>query len=159
MLNWGAIGAIADLVAATGVIASLLYLAAQVRASTVASSVEAKLVSTRLLNDFMDSLIENPELNDLYLRGVNDLGLLSGEEEYFRFSNMSLKAFWYFSAGHFQFKSGSLSEEEFHEVRSVLRYWLRGAGCRAWWAKIGRESMSPAFREFVENEIQQVDTP
>ena len=70
---------------------------------------------------------------------------------------MSMKAFWFFSAGYFQFRSGSLSEDEFYEIRSVLRYWLRGAGCRAWWEKIGRESMSPAFREFVEIEIRQTD--
>ena len=77
MINWGAIGAIADLVAAAGVIASLLYLAVQVRASNVASAVEAKLVSTRLLNDFIDSLIENPELNEIYMRGIKDIDLLS----------------------------------------------------------------------------------
>ncbi len=155
-MNWNAIGAIADLVAATGVIASLLYLAVQIRASTVASSVDAKLASAKLLNNFIDSLIENPVLNELYMRGIKDLDLLS-KEEYMRFSNMSMKAFWFFSAGYFQFRSGTLSEDEFHELKSVLRYWLRGAGCRAWWEKIGRESMSPVFREFVESEIRQTD--
>jgi hypothetical protein len=28
---------------------------------------------TRLLHNFVDSLIETPELNDLFLRGLNDL--------------------------------------------------------------------------------------
>jgi len=155
-MNWDAIGAIAELFAALGVIASLLYLAGQVRASTRASAVEAKLESTSLLSNFVDVLIAHPELLNLQVRGRADVNSLT-KEEYLRFSNMALKAFWFFSAGHFQFRSGTLSEDDFHETRSVLRYWLRGPGCRLWWEKTGREMMSPTFREFVEAEIREVD--
>ncbi len=151
-MNWEAIGAISETIGAVGVVASLLYLASQVRASARASAVEAKLESTRLLNDFIDYLIESPELNDLFLRGLADLDSLS-REDYLRFSNMSLKAFWFFSAGHFQFRNGTLDAHEFHEVRTVMRYWLRSPGCRAWWEKLGRESVSPVFRDFVDGEI------
>jgi len=35
----------------------------------------------------------DPQLNDIYPRGIADLGALS-TDEYFRFSNMSLKTFW-----------------------------------------------------------------
>jgi hypothetical protein len=155
-VNWDAIGAIAEAVGAAGVIASLLYLAVQVRGSTRASAVEAKLESTRLLNDFIDGLIESPELNDIYQRGRADLESLS-EAEYYRFSNLSVKAFWFFSAGHFQFRMGTLGEGEFHETRVTIRYWLRGPGCRAWWAKFGWNSVSPEFRKFVEAELAEID--
>jgi hypothetical protein len=99
-VNWDAIGAIAELAGAIGVIASLLYLTGQVRASTRASTVEAKLATTGFLNKFIDSLIENPDLNDLNMRGIKDLDLLS-KEKYLRFSNMALKAFWFFPPGTF----------------------------------------------------------
>jgi len=155
-MNWEALGAVGEALGAAGVIASLLYVAVQVRGSTRASAVEAKLQSTRLFEDFMDPLIETPELNDLLLRGLADLDSLS-KEEYYRFSNMSLKAFRLFSTGHFQFRIGTLSEGDFHEIRSVLRYWLRGPGCRAWWSKLGRESAAPTFREFVESEMAEMD--
>jgi hypothetical protein len=155
-VNWDAIGAIGEAIGAAGVIASLLYLAIQVRGSTRAAAVEAKLESTRLLNDFIGFLIESPELNDLFLRGIADLSRLS-EAEYYRFSNMSLKAFWFFSAGHFQLRMGTLSEGEFHEVRAVLRYWLRGSGCRAWWVRIGSAMVAPEFRAFVEAELAEID--
>jgi hypothetical protein len=155
-VSWDAVGALAELVGAVGVIASLLYLAVQVRHGTRASAVEAKLESTRLLHTFIDSLIETPELNDLFLRGIADLESLS-RSEYLRFSNMSLKAFWFFSAGHFQYRMGTLSENDFHEIRSVMRYWLRGPGCRAWWGKLGRESMAPTFRDFVDHELAAID--
>jgi hypothetical protein len=154
-MNWDAIGAVAESIAALGVIASLLYLASQVRASTLAAAVTAKLESTGLLNKFIDLLIENPELSDIHMRGIMNLDSLS-REEYLRFSNMSLKAFWFFSAGHFQYRSGTISEDEYYEGRAVMRYWLRGQGCRDWWEKFGRMSVSPAFREYVDAEIKAI---
>ena len=44
-MNWDAIGAMAELAGALGVIASLIYVATQIRQSTRASSVEAKLAT------------------------------------------------------------------------------------------------------------------
>ncbi len=155
-MNWDAIGAVAEALGAAGVIASLLYLAIQVRASTRASAVEAKLQSTRLLGETMDVVIQSPELADIYARGLADLESLS-KEEYYRFSNMALKAFWFFSAAHFQFRMGTLAESDWHEQKLALRYWLRGPGCRSWWAKFGRASFGPAFQDFVEAEIATVD--
>jgi hypothetical protein len=151
-MNWDAIGAIGEVVGAAGVIASLLYLAIQVRASTRASAVDAKLRAAEMRTGFIDSLINTPELNDLWLRGLADVDSLS-ESEYYLFSNMSLKAFWLFSAGHFQYSIGDLSESDWHESRVVLLYWLRSPGCRSWWAKLGRASFGEDFRIYVDAEI------
>ncbi len=84
-MNWDAIGAVAEALGAAGVIASLLYLAIQVRASTRASAVEAKLQSTRLLSETMDVVLHSPELAAIHSRGLADLESLS-KEEYYRFS-------------------------------------------------------------------------
>jgi hypothetical protein len=151
-VNWDAIGAIAEAIGAAGVIASLLYLASQVRGSTRASAVDAKLQSTRLLTDLLDSWIQAPELTDLHLRGLADLDSLS-KEEYYRFSNLCLKAFWFFSAAHFQFRTRTLSESEWYENKIALHFWLRGPGLQAWWAKFGRASFGPEFRGFIDDEI------
>lgn len=151
-LDWNAIGAIAEGVGAAGMIASLLYVAIQVKASTRASAVESKFRSAQMQNDFVDSLIESPDLNDLWLRGLTDLDSLS-ESDYYRFSNMSLKAFWLFSAGHFQYRTGALSESEWYETRAVLLYWLRRPGCQIWWTKLGRASFGPDFRDYIDAEL------
>jgi hypothetical protein len=156
-MNWDAIGAIGEVIGAGGVIASLLYVATQVRASTRASAVDAKLRAAEMRTAFVDSLIETPELNDLWLRGLADLDSLS-ESEYYRYCNMSLKAFWFFSAGHFQYDIGALSDSDWHESRAVLLYWLRNPGCRDWWAKLGRASFGPKFQSYVDAEIANIDT-
>jgi len=155
-MTWDAIGALGEVIGAAGVIASLLYLAVQVRASTRASAVEAKLRSTRLLSDYMDSLIHDPELNDLLRRGLADLQSLS-ETESNRFAQLTLKAFWFFSAQHFQFRIGTLSESDWQETRSPLHLFLRSPGFRSWWVERGRASFGPEFREFIEAEMAELD--
>ena len=154
-MSWEALGAFAELIGAAGVMGSLLYLAAQVRTSNRASAVQAKLESTRLLNDFMDLLIQRPELNQLMLKGRKSLDSLS-PDEYQQFSNMSLKAFWFFSAGHFQFRRHTLAESDWFEVRAVLDYWLRSQGCKDWWATLGRSMYGDEFVAFVESEITRL---
>ena len=155
-MNWEAIGALGEAIGAVGVIASLLYLAMQVRASTRASAVESKLASTRFYTEFLGSLIQSPELNELYLRGRKDLGSLT-PSEYHRFSNLALQSFGFFSAAYFQFSRGTLTEPDWYEYRVMIQFWLRGAGCRDWWEKVGRHMFGEEFVAFIESEMPRND--
>ena len=148
-MNWDALGAIAETIGAAGVVASLLYLAVQVRASTRASAIESKLASNRVYTDFLGSLIQSPELNRLFVQGRGDLASLSSEDDYYRFSNLALQSFSHFSAMYFQYRQGRLSDSDWFESLAVIRYWLRGAGCRAWWGKLGRKMFGPDFVDFI----------
>jgi hypothetical protein len=100
----------------------------------------------------MDLLIERPDLNQLMLKGRRSLDALS-PDEYQQFSNMSLKAFWFFSAGHFQFRRGTIAESDWFEIQAVLRYWIDSPGCRAWWEKLGRLMYGSDFASFIESEL------
>jgi len=155
-MNWDAIGAVAEAIGAAAVVASLLYLALQIRASTRASAVESKLQTTRLLSEVLDSFIQSPELSDLTERGFIDLGSLS-RSEYVRFSNLAMKLLWFFSAAHFQFRTGLLGEAEWHEVKVAMHFWLRRPGTRARWTKFGRPSFGPHFQRFIDAEIAALD--
>ena len=108
-MDWDALGAMAELGGALGVIASLIYLATQIRHSTRASSVEAKLATTGMLNEYLNMFITDPELNDLFLGAHTSTENLS-KEEYRRFSNLVLKCFYFFSAAHFQLRTGTLKK-------------------------------------------------
>ena len=156
IMNWEALTAIGQLVAAVGVIASVLYLAIQVRDQARASEVQAKLTTTRLLTDFMDGLTQLPELNRIRLKGVENFGALSPEEQV-QFTNISLKAFWFLSAVYFQVRHKTIRDEDWFEVRAVMRIWLHGAGCRAWWAGYGHKMFAGAFVNFVEAEIAGIE--
>ena len=151
-MSWEAIAAIAQALAALGVIASLLYLATQVRQNNRASAVAAKLASTQLLSEFVDSLIDDPQLMDLWLRGRKNLEALN-EVEHFRFVNMCLKAFWFFSAAQFQLRIGTLQEDDWAEFHAVIRFWLDGEGVKAWWQKTGKTRFGKSFVLFIDREI------
>lgn len=157
-MNWDAIGAIAEAFGAAGVIASLLYLAVQVRASTRASAIESKLASTRFSTEFYASLVQSPEVNDLMIRGRADLDSLS-PGDYYRFSNLALLAFHYFSAGYFQWQRGALSESDWVEYMTPIRYWIRSPGGQQWWRKVGRHFFGPEFGAFVESEMDDTSIP
>jgi len=150
-MNWDAVAAIAEAVGAAGVIASLIYLAMQVRASTRASAVEAKLASSRMYTDFIAMLVQQPELNDIFLRGRKDIRSLS-PEEYMRFSNMALIAFSFFSAAYFQYVNKTLSGADWYELRAITKYWVIGKGAQDWW--LGHKSFDKPFSDFIEAEIR-----
>ena len=151
-MNWEAISAIGQVLGALGVIASLIYLGTQVRQNNRASAVAAKLASTQLLSEFVDSLITDPELMDLWLRGRKNLESLN-TIEHFRFVNMCLKAFWFFSAAQFQLRMGSLHEDDWAEFHAVIRFWLEGEGVQTWWKKTGRTRFGESFVHFIDLEL------
>jgi hypothetical protein len=156
-MNWEAIGAIGEIAGAIGVIATLLYLSVQVRSSTLASKVESKLATTRMYTDFLSGLIHSPEINELFLRGRKDLSSLTSDE-FYRFSNLALQSFSFFSAGYFQYSRGTLHESDWHENMAVIQFWLRGEGCRQWWVKVGMHMYGSEFVTFIESQIRMLDS-
>ncbi|PZO55153.1 MAG: hypothetical protein DCF16_03785 [Alphaproteobacteria bacterium] len=154
-MNWEAAAAIAEITAALGVVVSLIYLANQARREARETAVANKLASTKLLTDFIDALIANPELMDLWMRARIGAETLSEVERY-RFSNMCMKAFWFFSASHFQLRMKTLTDEDWAEVHAVLRFWLDGPGVRAWWKNGARMRFAGAFVAFIDGEIEKI---
>jgi len=155
-MNWDAIGAIAELLGAIGVIGSLIYVASQVKASTVASRVESKLRLTENMVNYGDLLISSPELNELMIEGRKGIDGLS-KNEYLQFSNLALKACWYLSAGFFMYQQNSISSDDWFEIRTIATYWSKSQGFQEWWAKRGRLSFTGKFVDFIEQEIEQAN--
>ena len=148
-MNWEAAGAVGEIIGAMGVIASLLYLAMQVRVSNKAAAIESKLAVSRMHSDFIGSLIQNPELDEILRKGLAGLEPLP-KEDYRRFSNMALQAFTFFSAGYFQVEAGTMDSDEWHESEMIIQYWVQGQGFKDWWKKDGRRRYSPGFVSYID---------
>jgi hypothetical protein len=95
-------------------------------------------------------LLEDPQLNELFMRGRDSLVALKDDDEFQRFSNMCLKAFWFGSSAHFQLRQGTLAEEDWYELKAILDFWLQGPGVRAWWQRFGHDRYGPIFSQFVD---------
>ena len=79
-MNWDAIGAIAELVGAMGVVASLAYLGIQLRQN---SRTISEQIFQNLLNDYhgaMDNLINDAAINRIWYLGLRDFDAL-GEDD------------------------------------------------------------------------------
>lgn len=156
-MNWDAVGAIAELTGAIGVIASLLYLAGQVRSSNRASLVNAKLENTRLLDNYVDFLLHNPQLHDLWRKGHDDYSALAANEVR-PFTNLTVKAFYFFSAAFFQRDHGLLPETAYAEQKAILHVWLSGKGVVHWWDEMGSNMFGEDFVAYVNAEIESLGT-
>lgn len=154
-MNWDAVGAIGETVGAVGVVITLVYLAIQIRSATLASRVASKLAAAGMYTEFLKTLIDSPEINDIFLRGRKDIGTLS-PEEFQRFSNLALQGFAFFSASKFQHSSGALSESDWYEHLAIIRFWLRGKGYQDWWHDHGIHLYGPDFVAFIAEELQRV---
>ena len=148
-MNWEMVGAIAEMLAALGVIASLLYLASQLKSNAVASAVDAKLATTRFMTEFNGDLIKDPALYELWEKGSRNPSSLT-REECARFSNLNLNSFWYLSAGHYQLRMGRLDSEDFHEMESIMEFWISRDGVKEWWLKHGRKRYNKYFVKYLE---------
>ena len=153
-MDWEAIGAIAELLGALGVIGSLIYVGNQVRTSNVASSVAAKLSATTMLAAFQDTMLENPELVAVMARGRSSYEELSGVDKLL-FSTLALKATFMISAQFFQFQRQVLTEDDWHENRAVAVYWTSSPGYQQWWDAIGSVAFAGKFKRFIEIEIEE----
>ena len=69
-MNWEMIGAIGQIVAAFGVIASLIYLALQIKNQNREGRRAAVNILTAQWGDFMRSTTESSEVSAIYLRGI-----------------------------------------------------------------------------------------
>lgn len=151
-MNWDAAGAIAEIVGAFGVIASLLYLATQIKATSISAKVDAKLTTTGFLTQFNHNFINDPELYDVWLRANKGTQNFS-REELSRFTNLNFTAGWLFSAAHYQKRVGTLEAGEWFELEAMMKYYLKNQGVTEWWQKYAASRFDPNYVEYVNQSI------
>lgn len=123
-MNWDAVGALAELIGAVAVIATLIYLSIQIRQNTRANEIESSQGNLDQGVSWMNNLIQDPSLAELYLAGLQDK--LDTEEQRLRFHLLMQGLFTQWGV---MYKSGTNLVDE--DVLAVLsspggrRYWDR----------------------------------
>lgn len=150
------IGNISEIVGAIAVVASVIYLAQQVKKQTEEARLEA---SRDIASDFVDTLravSENPELARILPAGMSSYEALEGDER--------LRVNYYFAAifriAEQQFlhtSRGTLDSTYYESFVLAFRGLLSNQGPRQWWHN-NREMFEPTFRGFVEATMGEVAT-
>lgn len=141
------INSIAQIIAAIGVIASLFYLAAQIRQNTKSQ----RSVVVDSLTSSLIALLEpqsHPHVMRAFAAAVEDWHGAS-EEDRMRAISLLFTTFKLFENAWFQQRQGTLDPEQWQGWDRHIRVYYHRPGVQAWWAD-RRAMFAPGFRDYVE---------
>jgi len=151
-MNWEAIGVIAEVVGATAVVVSLVYLATQIRQtnSQVAEQVRALKLqaydsSANTFSSFRLSIAASPQIASLWRRTKQSFVELSADEQA-QVNELLVELFWAYENMLARRHEGAVDSRLWTIVEENIAAWLGNAGFREWW-KIGDKA--PHSKEFT----------
>jgi hypothetical protein len=152
------LGNLGEFVGALGVIASLLYLALQIRqgsrqirenTNSVLGSVENE--NARGSSEFLQSLAERPQLARVWRMGLSEPAKLT-QDEGAQFALLMGAAFYRLEGPFRQYKRGLLSEDSWEPWERLIRRYLHSPAVLGWWSR--RDvPFAPSFIEYVDSRI------
>ena len=161
-MNWEAIGAVGEIVGATAVVASLAYLAIQIRHNTQQLEQQGRthrlssLIATEAsAAQFRASLAQNPQLASVWRRGLESMSSLSPDEAT-QFDYLCTDYLWVWANIWMKVQEGLFFEEAWREVHRDLENHLRHPGVHEWWAaEANREKYFTGFSEYISTVISE----
>jgi hypothetical protein len=153
-MNWDAVGAVAELLGAFGVIASLIYLAVQIRQNTES----VRMASHHGVADQFQrsnlTALENPQIADIVLRGLPDASSLSDVDR-LRFELYLLAIFRTYEELYQLHRKGLADHELWDSREQSLMRWLSYPGVRSWWLGGQTHVFIASFREYVDGRLSE----
>ena len=143
-MNWEAVGAIGEIIGAIGVIATLGYLAIQVRHNSESMLSASELGLSERSADWMSHMTTSAELTALYDRAADEPDSLTAMERV-RFKWLIGELFMIFE-GYFQlYSKGRLAEDSWRDKSQSIYGLLQNPIIADWWEM----RLTPFSSEFV----------
>lgn len=151
------INAVAQLIAAVGVVASLFYLAAQIRQNTKSQrSVVVDSLTSSLIN-LLTPQASDPKLTRSFAAATEDWQG-AAEEDRARALVVFFTLFKLFENAWFQKRQGTLDPQQWEGWELYIRAYFHRPGVQTWWA-MRRGTFAPGFRAYLENSKPASDMP
>ncbi len=150
-MNWDAIGAIAELLGAVGVIASLIYLATQIRDGQRALRAGSYQQFRQDLHQTMNDGMTDPEFSRTVASGMADFDQLEDVDAH-QFNFWIHGVVHSYNNAYYQYRMEMLDDERWEMHRADIGGLFGIPGVAQWWrsARQRRSSFSPAFVALVE---------
>ena len=150
-MNWDAIGAVGEVVGAIAVILTLLYLAAQIRQNTTSLQGQTDMDYARETANWSARITANPELVELWLRGVRGEPL--SESDSIRYCLLNSEWFYLCEGCYRQYRRGLLDEETWETLaNSLATFLMQDQILKNWWES-GASIMSQEFKEQINTRV------
>ncbi len=156
MIDLQALANLGEVIGAAAVVASLLYLAVQVRQGTKAQQTENYARALDRISAMQSRLSQDSEVSSIFSRGVQDTSKLTAFER-IRFTWALYEMFDAFEFMFYTYRNDEIPEEVWARWSRTVAYWLSFDGIQAWWdaRPVG---FSESFSEFVETTIRNNPT-
>jgi len=156
-MNWEAIGAVGELVGSVAVVASLVYVAAQLRQHTAMMRTLASQERVQRDFDIAAALIENRDVAEIWVKGRSDFASLN-EVDQQRLIWFERRAIIHWN-NMFELRNrGQLPEADWNELVWLIRGLGRNQGLLATW-QIFRGSFPALFQAFLDENLQLASPP
>lgn len=138
-MNWEAISAVSEVIAAIAVVASLIYLAIQIRHNTKEIEEQNRAHELGTLSDlagrftnFRSYIIENEKTALVWQKGRDDLDSLTPEER-FQFDYLACELFWGFAMLDLYHGIGGIDKSTMELTRDNISRHALTPGLKQWW--------------------------
>jgi len=155
-MNWDAIGAIGEILGAIAVVATLIYLAKQLRQEARSDTAETMGSWLGDYNSLLLELIRDAEVSLIIRKGCTDFENLPANEQ-MRFHAWMVAHLLNAQVLYFQFDDGVMHQRIAEQIMSFNASLLKTKGGEQWW----RTAQSIWREEFVEriNELIEQTSP
>jgi hypothetical protein len=153
-MNWEALGAVAELAAAIGVIVSLLYLATQIRQNTRSLRAVALDSSADRFAEELRAVALNPDLAELLEVGHRDYTSLEGTQRR-RYRALTLVHFRQYETIFLKYREGLIPPAQWEGFANSLEYANRRPGIQQCW-KENRANFGAEFRSLVDESVERL---
>ena len=145
------LGNLGEVVGTLGVVATLVYLALQIRQNTRSVRASTFHEAIRDIADAIDQLGHDADLTRVFYTGLADFEALPRLEQQ-RFASYMTAVLRRYENVLYQAEQGHLDPEVWHGIREHLRYVFSQTGTRAWW-KRAHNLFNRQLREFIDREL------
>ena len=155
-MNWDALGAIAELAAATAVIATLIYLSQQIRQAAKESRLSAIHDISTSYTAWLQSIAANQDLSRIWDEGLINYEQLKHEDRV-RFLLLMGSVTRILEDAHGQYSSGRMEKEDWGVYENVLNLAAGSPGFREYISQRGGMH-TPGFSLLIKEKVSNTET-
>ena len=153
MIDLQSLANLGEVIGAAAVVASLLYLALQVRQTSRAQRTENYARALERVSAFQAVLSQDSDLARIFAKGVWDTSKLTSLEK-IRFTWSLYEAFGSFEFMFHTYQTDEISEEVWRRWSQTVAWWLIFPGVQQWWTN-RPVNFTESFTLFVESLIRE----
>jgi len=147
-MNWEAVGAIGEIFGAVAVLATLVYLAKQIRHNTLAMKAGAFRDATEISSDFTKIMLNDAELGKIFPKGLENIDSLDDDER-LRFTLMLRFQLRRYETVYMQVEQGLLDRGTLVGMETAFAQVFSNKSAEEYW-RSERHNFLPAYVKVVD---------